>query len=148
MINHIVSALRNYANFGGRATRPEFWTFMLFFAVLTVAAHYVDAADGMVEPIAAGMGILELSLFLMLILPTITVGARRLHDTGRSGWWLLFLYVPYLAFVAAMGHVQATIAASASLLVGALVLAVQLCLAGDVGDNRYGPNPASPDPIV
>ncbi len=147
MIQAVKNSFRNYATFGGRATRLEFWSFMLLFAVCTVGAHQLDALDGTVVPVAAGMATIELVVFLLLLLPTITVGARRLHDTGRSGWWLLFLYLPYLAFVTSAGNEKAMIASSAALLLGTAVLAVQLCMPGQKGENQFGPDPKPFEPL-
>ena len=137
----VLKPFLNYASFQGRSTRKEFWIFALLFAVVTVAAHFIDARDGEIVPIAGGMGALELTAQLVLILPFITVGARRLHDTGRSGWWLLFLYLPWLATTIAVGSERAMIAAAGAFIVGALVLIVQLCLPGEAGENRFGPDP-------
>ncbi len=147
MLNGIINAFRNYAQFSGRATRMEFWAFSFLFVLITVGAHWIDARDGEIDPVAAGMGVLELSTFLLLLLPEITAGARRLHDTGRSGWWLCMMYIPYLGFVSASGHDQLIIAASSALLLGTLILLIQLSLPGETDENRYGPNPKNPMPI-
>ncbi len=141
MLMGIVNVFRNYANFTGRATRLEFGSFALLFILITVGAHLIDAIDGTIQPVAAGMGVLELSTFLLLLLPIITSGARRLHDTGRSGWWLCTLYVPYIAFIASSGNESLTIATSAALLLGTVILVIQLFLPGEKGENRYGANP-------
>jgi uncharacterized membrane protein YhaH (DUF805 family) len=141
MLGGIINALKNYANFTGRAGRTEFWSFTLLFGLITVGAHFIDAGDGQIVPVAAGMGILELATFLLLLLPAITTGARRLHDTGRSGWWLCTLYIPYLAFVASTGNHQLEIASAAALLLGTIILLIQLMLPGEKSENRFGPIP-------
>jgi uncharacterized membrane protein YhaH (DUF805 family) len=141
MLAGLMNAFRNYATFDGRATRREFWSFTLLFAVTTIGAHYLDAMDGETASIAAGMGILELSIFLLLLLPALTSGARRLHDTGRSGWWLCTMYIPYLGFIVTVDNPSLRIAAAAALLTGTLLLLIQLCLPGEKGENRFGPNP-------
>ena len=75
----ISTCLRNYATFTGRAARPEFWWFFLFQVLLSIAATKIlgDAISGLVG--------------LALLLPALAVGARRLHDIGRTGWWQLLL---------------------------------------------------------
>ena len=77
----IRTCLVKYADFSGRASRPEFWWFALFFTLVTGALAYVSEA-------AAGVGAVA------LLLPFLAVGARRAHDTGRSGWWQLYYLVP------------------------------------------------------
>jgi uncharacterized membrane protein YhaH (DUF805 family) len=141
MGNDLANALRNYANFTGRATRREFWTLILFMAVVTVGAHLIDKRDGVIVPVAAGMGTLELCAFLLLLLPMISVGARRLHDAGKSAWWWLFFYIPYLAFIAPTGSEQIMIAGAAALLMGTLALVVQFLQPSEAGENQFGPKP-------
>lgn len=141
MLQNLRQSFARYGSFTGRATRSEFWLFALLFVALTVAAHFFDANDGEIVPVAAGMGMVELLVFLALILPMISVGARRLHDSNRSGWWLLFFYIPNIAFVMAEGNPSATIAAAGAFVVGAIMLLVLFLLPGTEGDNAYGPNP-------
>ncbi|MBX3631669.1 MAG: DUF805 domain-containing protein [Simplicispira sp.] len=75
-VTAVKSCLTQYATFSGRATRPEFWWFFLFqILALVVTSMLGDLAYS----IAA----------LLLLLPALAVGARRLHDVGRSGWWQL-----------------------------------------------------------
>jgi uncharacterized membrane protein YhaH (DUF805 family) len=70
-----------FADFNGRATRPEFWWFTLFVILVTAAFTYLSEALG--------------SAFLtIMLLPLLAAGTRRLHDIGKSGWWQLFLFVP------------------------------------------------------
>jgi uncharacterized membrane protein YhaH (DUF805 family) len=72
----ISTCLSKYANFNGRASRPEFWWFFLFQILVTIAA-------GMIGDVVSGLA------GLALLLPSIAVATRRLHDVGRSGWWQL-----------------------------------------------------------
>jgi uncharacterized membrane protein YhaH (DUF805 family) len=146
MIYGLINPLKNYAGFTGRATRREFWVFALLFAACTLLAHYADAADGERTPIAAGMGLIELLVFLGLLMPFVAVGARRLHDSGRSGWWLLVFYLPYLGFVAAAGNEAATLVAAGAFVIGFIVLVVLLLLSGNGGENRFGPDPRNSPP--
>ena len=89
---------RNYADFTGRARRSEYWFFILFTAIVGVVGGILDAILGTaVERTAARghPGILQLAL----LIPTLAVGARRLHDTGRSGWWLLIGLIPIVGWI-------------------------------------------------
>lgn len=81
--------LTKYADFNGRATRPEFWWFALFVTLVVGASTYLSEAVGSVFLIA-------------MLLPLLAVGARRLRDIGRSGWWLLFLLAPVGGLVVLM----------------------------------------------
>lgn len=75
------ACLTQYAEFNGRASRSEFWWFVLFVVLVTAMLSYLHEAAG--------------SMFLIaVLLPLLAAGSRRLHDTGRSGWWQLFLLVP------------------------------------------------------
>lgn len=111
-----VSLVRKYADFQGRATRPEFWWFMLAILLATLVAAIVD--DGLI-----GRGeVLETLVGLGTIIPSLAVGVRRLHDTDRSGWWQLLHLVP---------------------LIGLIVLIVWWVAPGDAGSNRFGAPPAA-----
>lgn len=109
----IRTCLANYATFGGRARRPEFWWFMLFGLLGGLATAVLDAiVFGLVDVSPLN------SLFsLALLVPSLAAGARRLHDIGRSGWWQLIHLVP---------------------LVGQIVLIVFWCQRGTPGANRFG----------
>jgi uncharacterized membrane protein YhaH (DUF805 family) len=89
---------RKYADFRGRARRSEYWFFILFTVIVSVAGSVLDSvfdirsASYSTGPI---QGILQLALFV----PTIAVAARRLHDTGRSGWWQLITVIPVIGWI-------------------------------------------------
>jgi uncharacterized membrane protein YhaH (DUF805 family) len=108
----VSSVLTQYTGFSGRARRSEFWWYTLFAFVVYLVVALVDAA--------MKTTLLGLIVSLGLLLPTLAVTVRRLHDTGRSGWWLLIGLVP---------------------LVGAIVLLVFYCQDSTPGANEYGPNP-------
>jgi len=108
----IRTCLSKYATFSGRARRSEFWWFTLFLVVLYIVAAIIDAA--------IGIRIIELLLILATILPSLAVTARRLHDTGRTGWWILIGIIP---------------------IIGDLVLLVFECMDSQPGANQYGPSP-------
>jgi uncharacterized membrane protein YhaH (DUF805 family) len=110
---------RKYADFSGRARRTEFWMFVLFVIVVSAVLLMVDYMMGTVEP-TSGYGVLSGVFALATLLPYLAVGARRLHDTGRTGWWWLIGFVP---------------------VIGTIVLIVFFAKAGDAGSNAYGPDP-------
>ena len=111
-------AFSKYAVFDGRATRPEFWWFVLFSFLVQLAGAMVDGF--LLSGTLFGPGTL---LGLALFLPTITVTARRLHDTDLSGWWQLIAFVPAI---------------------GAIALIVLCCRRGTPDANRFGAPPSLP----
>lgn len=89
----VQTVLSKYATFSGRARRSEYWWFVLFNAIVTMLALVADAALGFTD--AGGAGPVLIVAVLALFLPGLAVTARRLHDTGRSGWWMLLSFVPF-----------------------------------------------------
>lgn len=118
-MNWYLEVLKKYAVFDGRARRTELWMFFLFHLIAMVALTFVDRMLGLGNP-DAGYGLLSGLYQLAVLLPAIGVSIRRLHDTGRSGWWLLIGLVPCL---------------------GALVLIFFYIQDSVPGPNEYGPNP-------
>jgi uncharacterized membrane protein YhaH (DUF805 family) len=114
----------NYTNFKGRARRSEYWFVQLFLVLVNLAAAVIDLAlmDGDVDRFIAngGGGIVGLVLILATIIPALAVLIRRLHDTGRSGWWALIGLIP---------------------LAGAIVLLVFTVEDSSPKANMYGPSP-------
>ncbi|PRY45726.1 uncharacterized membrane protein YhaH (DUF805 family) [Geodermatophilus tzadiensis] len=108
------SVLTRYADFTGRARRAEYWWFALFSVAVVVVAAIIDAL--------IGFPLLQIVVSLGLFIPSLAVGVRRLHDTDRSGWWLLIGLVPF----------------------GGIVLLVFYCLEGQRHPNRHGPDPKAP----
>jgi uncharacterized membrane protein YhaH (DUF805 family) len=117
-MNWYVAVLKKYAVFTGRARRTEFWMFVLGNIVVSIAISVV-------EKIIGSGGILGMLYSLAILVPSIAVGARRLHDTNRSGWWQLIALVPFL---------------------GIIVLIYFCATAGDAGANTYGPDPKAAAP--
>ena len=110
----------NYANFNGRARRSEFWYFMLVnFIVLAVFNILAGVLGSMSSTLATILGLVGLVYNLAVIVPSIAVGVRRLHDTGKTGWMYLLMLVPIANFYC-------------------LYL---MTIDSDAGDNEYGPNP-------
>ncbi len=103
----------NYVGFQGRARRSEYWWFFLFYLIVYIVLYAVDLT-------VFGYPMLSGLFALASFLPSLAVGVRRLHDTGRSGWWLLIGLIP---------------------LVGFIVLIIFYVGDSQPGVNKYGPNP-------
>lgn len=110
----ITSGFRNYATFSGRAVRSEYWYWVLFTLILGAVAGILDSAifpDSEVSPLNAIAG-------LIVLLPSIAIGVRRLHDIDRTGWWYLICFT----------------------IIGVIVLIYWACQPGTPGPNRFGTN--------
>jgi uncharacterized membrane protein YhaH (DUF805 family) len=110
-MEYFIGALKQYATFTGRATRQEYWMFILFYVIFYVVLAVIDGALNMM--------LLTTIFSVVLLVPSISVAARRLHDTGRTGWWQLIGLIP---------------------LIGIIILIVFLAQDSH-GDNEYGVNP-------
>ncbi len=104
----------NYCNFSGRASRSEYWWYVLFTAILSGIISLIFAGSQNALTIVSGI------VNLILLLPGLGLCVRRLHDTNRSGWWLLIGLIP---------------------LAGWIVLIIWYCQDSQRGDNQYGPEP-------
>jgi uncharacterized membrane protein YhaH (DUF805 family) len=128
-----IKVFRHYADFSGRARRKEYWMFVLFnfiflFAWTLVATFAVTfARTGSVKgnELANVMSIVYLCYILVMFLPGMAVAVRRLHDLGKSGWWLLIMLIPF----------------------GGIWLFILMVTEGQRGDNRYGPDPKTSEEI-
>ena len=110
MFEHYINAVKNYAVFEGRATRPQYWYFILFSMIISIALGIIEVALGWGDEDG---GILTGLYSLFILVPSIAVGVRRIHDSNKSGWWILLpFYNLYL-----------------------------LIRKGTDGENRFGPNP-------
>jgi uncharacterized membrane protein YhaH (DUF805 family) len=143
--------LQKYADFTGRAPRAEYWWYFLGIVVSYILLTIIESILGIGKMVVGIYGPLTILLWLATIVPGIAVGIRRLHDTNRSGWWML-LMAPYvlvaifaaLALRGGAGGLAALGTAGLLSLVGlacAIVLLVFMVLPGTPGENRYGPNP-------
>jgi uncharacterized membrane protein YhaH (DUF805 family) len=104
---------KKFADFSGRARPQEFWMFVLFNVGAAFIALIIDAI--------IGTGFVFYGLYILAsIIPSLAVSVRRLHDTDKSGWWLLIGLIPF----------------------GGIVLLVFYIMGGTPGTNQYGPNPA------
>lgn len=116
-----IDVLKKYTVFSGRARRKEFWMFFLFSAIISIILAVIDEFMGWQFEMGGDIiGFLSTLYYLAVVVPYLAVIFRRLHDTERSGWWILIAFIP---------------------LVGVLILLVFLILQGTRGDNRYGPDP-------
>lgn len=110
-MEYFIGALKRYTDFTGRARRKEYWMFILFYLIFYLILSVIDAVIG--TPVLTSL------YSLALFIPNISIAARRLHDTSRSGWWQLIALIP---------------------IIGAIVLIVFL-VQDSHEDNEYGPNP-------
>lgn len=118
-MNWYLKVFRQFGDFSTRARRQEYWMFVLFNMIFAIVAMVVDNILGTtMDPLP--YGVVYALYALAALIPGLAVAVRRLHDTGRSGWWILIAVIP---------------------LVGAIILLVFLCQDSQAGSNEYGPNP-------
>jgi uncharacterized membrane protein YhaH (DUF805 family) len=98
-MNWYIQALKNYFNFSDRARRKEYWMFILFYIIFYVVAVVIDYTVG-------SPGYISIAYSLLLFIPSLSVCVRRLHDTNRSGWWVLLAFVPIANLVLIVFLVQ------------------------------------------
>ena len=112
--------LKRYAEFTGRSRRKEYWMFTLLAIGIYIVASILDRIAGMNGMIAGRYGPITALVALGLLVPSLAVSIRRLHDSDRSGWWLLLGLVP---------------------MVGGIIVLVLMALDGTRGANRFGADP-------
>jgi uncharacterized membrane protein YhaH (DUF805 family) len=112
-MNYYLEVLKKYAVFSGRARRKEYWMFILFNFIAYAILGFIEVLLGIPAILSSIYG-------LAVLIPSLAVCVRRLHDSGRSGWWILIGLLP---------------------LVGFIVLLIFMVLDSQPGDNQYGPNP-------
>jgi uncharacterized membrane protein YhaH (DUF805 family) len=121
MLNSYISTFKKYVQFSGRATRSEFWTFTLGNLVISIVISILGMILAQIsDSLTIISSLLSVLFSLATLLPGISVLVRRLHDTGRSGWWYWIALVP---------------------LAGPIILLVFLCTDSKEGENQFGPNP-------
>ncbi|MFC0676549.1 DUF805 domain-containing protein [Lysobacter korlensis] len=118
-----LKVLKQYFDFSGRARRKEYWMFLLFSVIVSIVLGIVDVMAGLTM-LGGTMGTLGSIYALAIIIPSLAVGARRLHDIDRSGWWMLIGLIPVIGFI---------------------VLIVWYASEGTRGDNRFGADPKAGD---
>ena len=157
--------LKRYAEFSGRSRRKEYWMWVLFLFIVAFVLSLLDSALGLGGGTTADRtltatsasynygfhgGILTGIFWLATLIPTLAVAVRRLHDTDRTGWWLVLPLAPVIVGVAVMvmGMMSMSLGTiglgSMIMMLGGLlgiVLLVFYCLPGTPGPNKYGPDP-------
>ena len=123
-IDAIKLGFSNYFRFSGRSTRAEFWWWALFTVVASIVLAVVGTLTGTMG-MFGDSGLLGTLFELATLIPSLALGARRLHDINRTGWWLLLIFV---------------------VVIGWIVLIVWAIKRGDQGPNRYGPDPRQTKP--
>jgi uncharacterized membrane protein YhaH (DUF805 family) len=116
-VHWYTDVIRRYTDFDGRADRPEFWWFALINVIVSLVLWVIGIA--LIGGVSGGQ-ILAVLYGLVTLLPVLGVEIRRLHDTNRSGWWILISLIP---------------------IIGGITLIVFLAGAGTRGPNRFGPEP-------
>ncbi|MGE5453335.1 MAG: DUF805 domain-containing protein [Acidobacteriota bacterium] len=119
-MNWFIKAMKQYADFKGRAQRAEYWYFSLFYILIYIAALFIDELLGTQSRHKGGTGLFALLTVVALFMPALAVSARRMHDIGKSGWWLLISLIP---------------------IVGSLMFIAFAVRDSQPGGNRFGPNP-------
>jgi uncharacterized membrane protein YhaH (DUF805 family) len=117
-MKYYLKALKNYADFSGRARRKEYWLFTLYNIIIFVALVFLGAMVGFPGG-AEGVFVFVAFYMVGVLIPALAVSVRRLHDTGRSGWWFLLYFVPF----------------------GAIVVLVFLVQDSNPASNKFGKNP-------
>lgn len=125
----IRTCLGKYADFQGRARRAEYWWWVLFVILASIAAGIVDSLIGAALTGGGGTGlpVFGAAVSLAAFLPSLAVAVRRLHDTDRSGWWYLLVFLPVIGFI---------------------VLIIFFVQRGTAGPNRFGPDPLAGEPVA
>jgi uncharacterized membrane protein YhaH (DUF805 family) len=118
-MNWYLKVLKQYADFNGRARRKEYWMFVLFNVIFLAVAVLLDNILGTAIK-GVGYGLFYILYALAIIIPSLAVAVRRLHDVGKSGWMILIGLIP---------------------LIGAIWLLVLYVTDSVPGENEYGPNP-------
>jgi uncharacterized membrane protein YhaH (DUF805 family) len=113
----IASVFRNYVTFSGRAARAEYWYWVLFTLILSIVTVVLDRA--IFPDSESGAGPINTVASIIILLPSIAVGVRRLHDIDRTGWWYLIVFT----------------------IIGVFLLIYWACQRGTPGANRFGPDP-------
>ena len=93
-VNWYIQVLKNYAVFSGRARRREYWMFFLFNLIIAIILGIIEGVI-FFDP-ESSRSILGTLYGLAILIPSLAVGVRRLHDTGRSGWWMLIGLIPII----------------------------------------------------
>jgi uncharacterized membrane protein YhaH (DUF805 family) len=153
----VKSVFNNYSNFNGRARRSEYWWFVLFTMIVNIFLNFLPSIIGNIFSVA-------------IFIPSLAVLIRRLHDTGKSGWYSLIIYLPLFLFIGFFVYVFSKVGLEnlknpdpeiiknavgpnaliflvlfgIVFLIAAIYMLVLLCTDSQPGENEYGPNPKNP----
>lgn len=165
-MKHYLKAIHNYANFSGRASRSDYWYFILFNAIFAIIASFLDKILGfsLVSPKldpsgmqpALSYGYIYVIYALAVFIPGLSVTVRRLHDVGKSGWWYVgfmvyTVIVAIILMVTLVGSMVggtmgtsfpiAAVVAVFTLLAAGVWFLILMCTKGNPGENKWGANP-------
>jgi|SRR6056300_909149 uncharacterized membrane protein YhaH (DUF805 family) len=113
-----LKVINSYSDFSGRSRRKEYWMFFLINSIFSIIGFYLDNILGTAW--AIGYGPIYVGYGLAVLIPSLAVAIRRLHDVGKSGWYYLLVLLP---------------------IIGPIWLIVLFATEGEQGDNRFGSNP-------
>ena len=119
-MSYYLKVLRQYVDFKGRARRAEYWNFVLFSTLISIVLTLIDIYGLGTNPLAGESGMIGNLYSLAVLLPTLGVLARRLHDVGKSGWFFLIILIPLIGFI---------------------WLLILLFRDSQQGENKWGPSP-------
>ncbi|EGA88925.1 hypothetical protein GPDM_12916 [Planococcus donghaensis MPA1U2] len=117
-MKEFLDVFKKTLDFKSRSRRKEYWMFILWTTIISVVLSIIEIIAGL--EIAPDIGLLSTIFTLVILIPSISVTVRRLHDIGRTGWWLLLSFIPILGWIA---------------------LFVFTLLDSESGSNKYGSNP-------
>jgi uncharacterized membrane protein YhaH (DUF805 family) len=124
-MNWYLQVIKKYAVFSGRARRKEYWMFFLFNIIFAIIASILDGIIGTRGE--GGVGMIHALYSLFVLVPSLAVTVRRLHDTDKSGWWIFIVLIP---------------------VIGAIWLLILMMIEGTTGENKYGPNPKGTASVI
>ena len=132
--------IKNYVNFSGRASRSEYWKFILILIIVTIILTLIDVFTGTYNE-KSGRGLLSNMFYFIIFIPNLAVQVRRLHDVNKSGWWILIIMI--LLIVPSLFDVNNSRWWFIVVIpiIGYIWLLVQFCIKGTEGDNRFGSDP-------
>ncbi|MCS0788877.1 DUF805 domain-containing protein [Cytobacillus firmus] len=117
-MNAFIKVVKESFNFRGRSRRREYWMFILFTFLISIILTIIEMIFGW--EITEDIGILTTLFSLIMLIPSLSVTVRRLHDTGKSGWWILISLIP---------------------LIGGIIILIFTLIDSERGSNKYGPSP-------
>jgi uncharacterized membrane protein YhaH (DUF805 family) len=118
-MNWFLMGLKRYTDFSGRSRRSEYWYFFLIYLIIVFALVFLENGFSFTPGKSAVAGVLSSIFMLAMLIPSLALSIRRLHDIGKSGWWLLLCLIPVVGFA----------------------LIYFACLDGEAESNRFGANP-------